>query len=188
MRNLFSIIIFFISLSSFATVQEKDILIFNGEVSELKNYYLEEYFELFPEKKPKEGIISSNLWRGYRAIFVALDKQIFLVDLEIRVKEEKPNVLFSTTWKSVFDEFSPECDKFLVDWIDDLIILPKGEAMDYEPGFGVSFKNYSLLNIKNGQIVDLKDFSLKFLKKHFTKCHVFLRKEDLFILNEILKN
>ncbi|WP_431137621.1 hypothetical protein [Psychroserpens mesophilus] len=188
MRNFLTVIIFSISLSSLATIQEKDILIFNGEVFELKNYYLEEYFELFPEKKPKEGIISSNLWRGYRAIFVAINEQIYLVDLEIRIREEKPDVLFSTTWISVFDKFSPECDEFLVDWIDDLILLPIGEVLDYEPGFGVSFENYSLLDIKNGQIVDSKDFSLRFLKKHFNKCHVFLREEDLFVLNEMLSD
>lgn len=188
MRNFLTIIICFISLCSFATIQQKDILIFNGEVYELKNYYLEEYFELFPEKKPKEGIISSNLWRGYRAIFVVLDKQIYLVDLEIRVRDEKPDELFSSKWISVFNEFSPECDEFLVDWIDDLILLPLGEVLDYEQGYGVSFKNYNLIELKNGQVINSKEFPLSFLKEHFKKCHIFLREEDLFVLNELLSD
>lgn len=169
-----------------ATVQQKDVLIYNGESYYLQKEYLEEYFECYPEKKPKGNIVSSDLWRGYIAFFVVIDKQIYLVDLQIRVQDENPKLIYATKWKSVFKEFSPDVDEFLVDWIDDLILLPLGEPVDYKQGFGISFKEYKLLEVKHGELIGSKKFPLEFYKKIFNKCHLFLRKKDLIQLKEKL--
>lgn len=186
MRNNLILLLLFSFYTCHSTVQRKDVLIYNDESYQLKNYYLEDYFESFPEKRPKSGLVSSDLWRGYLAIFKVLDDDIYLVDLQIRVVDNKPNEIFARKWISVFDEFSPDCDKFLVDWIDDLIILPVGEVLDYERGFGVSFKDYNLLEVKEGRIINSKTFSLNFYRKHFKKCHFFMREEDLLKLSKKL--
>lgn len=188
MKQIFTVLALISLKCSVATIQQKDVLIYDGESYDLKNYYLEEYFECYPEKRPNGGIISSDLWRGYSALFVILEKQLYLVDLQIRIQDTNSEDFFITKWVSVFNNFSPDCDEFLVDWVDDFIILATGDVVDYERGFGISFDSYSLLQIENGLEISAKSFSLKFFKKHFKKCHLFFRHEDFILLNEKLSN
>ncbi|WP_204346652.1 hypothetical protein [Psychroserpens algicola] len=184
MRLLLILIFGLYTISSTATVQEKDMIIYDGEIYELQNFYLEQYFEIYPSKRPKNGISSSNLWRGYLAVFTISNDHLHLIDLLIQIHDKDPSKLFATKWESVFDEFSPECDEFLIFWIKDLILLPQGEVVDYQPGFGVSFSDYELLEFSNGELIDSDKFSLDFYKMYFTKCHLFLKEEDLLVMKE----
>ena len=74
------------------------------------------------------------------------------------------------------------------DWLDDLVLFPIGEVLDYKPGFGMTFNAYNFLEIKKGQIVNATTISLEFYKKNFQKCHAFLSKKDLIALKEKLAN
>ena len=65
-----------LSKDALATEQYSDILIYKGEEYILPVYYLEKYFEKYPDKKPN-GIISTALWRGYVAVFEIKENQLF---------------------------------------------------------------------------------------------------------------
>ena len=184
MKLILSFFIFSISLQCFSTVQHKDLICYDGINYELKEYYLEEYFNKNPAKRPKNGIQSSSLWRGYVALFTVFENKVYLTDLLIKVYVENSDKLYETTWKSVFNEFSPNNEDIFIDWIDDLVLLPLGDVIDYEQGFGISFNDYNLLEIKKGQIINSNVFSLKYYRKIFKKCHVFLRREDLIELKK----
>lgn len=185
MKQILLIFIFLISYSCFSTVQQKDILCYNGNNYALKEYYLEEYFDKNPEKRPKSDIQSSDLWRGYVAIFTVFDNQVYLTDLKIRVHDEFSNEVFATKWESVFNVFFPSNDRFLVDWIVGLVLFPMGEAIDYESGFGITHNVYELLEIKNGVIIKTYSFSLKKYKEVFPKKNpFFLDEKDLTVLKK----
>ncbi|MEM6720906.1 MAG: hypothetical protein AAF611_16365 [Bacteroidota bacterium] len=186
MRSVILTLIALYAVSSSATVQQKDVLIYNGNTYPLQEYYLEAYFECYPELRPKTMSVSSDLWRGYVAFFTVINKKIYLVDLQIRVKDENAKETFATTWKSVFKEFSPDVDEFPVDWIDDIIVLPHGEPLDYEQGFGIAYSEYELLEVKHGELLNSKKVSLEAYKKVVNKWHVFLRKKDLLLLKKKL--
>lgn len=177
------------SLQSFSTPQTKDVLVYKGKNYNLNEYYLEAYFKKYPDKKPKSNIQSSDLWRGYLAIFLVLENQIYLTDLKIRVKDNKKNEMLSTKWKSVFNDFSPNKDKFLIDWITDLELLSIGEPIDYEKNYGILYNDYNLLEFKNGKIINSYIITLKEYNKVFkNKPYIFLKDEELEYLKEKIIN
>ena len=188
MKTIVSILLFFTYFQCFSTIQIKDLICYDGINYELKEEYLEVYFEKYPEKRPKNGIISSNLWRGYVAFFTVENNKVYLTDLKIKVRVENSKEFYETKFISVFTEFTADKDKILIDWINDLAILPIGEVIDYETGFGISFSNYELIEISNGNVIFSKKFDLDFYKSLLKKCHVFLKREDLSLLKEKLKN
>ncbi len=55
------------SLSVFATAQHPDYIIYKGKEYSMHSNPMEEYFEKYPDKRPKGGIMSTGLWRGYIA-------------------------------------------------------------------------------------------------------------------------
>ena len=185
-----SIITFFIILSSFycySTIQYKDFLCYDGINYALKSYYLEDYFEKNAERRPKSEIQSSALWRGYVAIFTVFDNEIYLTDLKIQVQDKSSDELFATTWKSVFNDFSPNCDRFLINWIDDLVLLPIGEPNEYEDDYGITHNQYELLEIKNGTVINVSNLSLEKYKEIFNNRNpYFLDEDDLIILQKRL--
>jgi hypothetical protein len=187
MKPFITLIFILSSYCCYSTIQHKDILCYNGEIYELKHYYLEEYFEKNPDKRPKGGIESTALWRGYLAIFTVFDKQIYLTDLKIKVQDKSSNEPFATTWKSVYNDFSPNSDKFLISWIDNLVLLPIGESIGYEDKYGIVHNNYELIEIKNGFIINTVNLSLKKYKEIFhNKNPYFLEENDLLILKKKL--
>lgn len=186
MKFIVSLLVFLISCQCFSTIQIKDRLCYEGINYELQEYYLETYFDKYPDKRPKNDMTSTNLWRGYVAMFKVIDRKIYLDDLIIKVHVRNPEGFFETNWQSVFHELSPNDDPIFIDWITDLVLLPLGEVLDYEQGFGISFENYNLLEIKNGRLLNTTTFSLDFYRSLFDKYHGFLREEDVMILKEKL--
>ena len=185
MKLIISIFIFLSSLQSFSTIQRSDILIYNGKNYALTEYYLETYFEKHPEKKPKSNIQSTDLWRGYVAVFTVINNQIYLTDLKIRVRDLTNDEMFSTKWKSVFVDFSPKNEKFLINWITDLEIIAIGEPNEYDKDYGMTYNNYDLLEIELGKIKNSYSFTFKEYKKLFkNKPHIFLKDEELEYLKE----
>ncbi|AUC76073.1 hypothetical protein [Olleya sp. Bg11-27] len=188
MKPIITLLIILSSFCCYSTIQHKDILCYNGETYGLKDYYFENYFEKHPEKKPKTEISSSALWRGYVATFTVYGNQIYLTDLQIQVQDKSSNEMFATKWKSVYKDFSPNSDRYLIKWINDLILLPIGEPIDYEDGYGITHNQYELIEIKKGIIVANFDFSLKEYKKKFKNRNpYFLDEKELLTLKKELK-
>src|SRR5690554_7604266 len=56
------------------TAQYPDKIKFKGKEYNLNSNPLEPYFEKYPDKRPKGGIMSTALWRGYVAHFEIIDR------------------------------------------------------------------------------------------------------------------
>ena len=153
MRITLTIILtIFFNLTVFGTVQKPDRIIYNGKEYELGySYPLESYFKKYPDKRPKRGGISTNLWRGYVAKFEIIKNQLFLKDIEIQVstfinKREG----YETKWESVLNEVFPNQKLVKMDWITGLLLLSYNEKNDYRYAYHI------LLEIDKGKITKEK--------------------------------
>ena len=163
MKYIFLVIlILFISCNASATAQMPDKIIYKGKEYALHSNPMEEYFEKYPDKKPKRGIMSTALWRGYVAIFEVKDNQLLLKDIKIMVENESLKDKFSTKWESVMMEIFPNQATIKIDWITGLLIIPHGKLVNYvHMGYGSTYENYILLEISKGELQKEKKFGYK---------------------------
>lgn len=145
---------------AFATAQYPDKIYFEGQLYDLQSNPMEPYFAKNPDKKPKSGIISSALWRGYIATFEVVDGGFYLRDIEI--KGENPKREHDYIFKSVIEEVVPKGQKLKIDWFNGLLVLPYGKLVNYvHMGYGSTFENYFLLEIIAGDFKQSKRFDFK---------------------------
>ena len=149
-------------LTTFATAQYPDKIFFNGKEYSLHTNPLETYFEKYPDKKPKGGLMSSALWRGYVATFEIRDSQLIVKDIEIQIWDTTDRKSHATKWKSVLNEVFPEQKDKKVDWLTGLLVLPYGKLVNYvHMGYGSTYENYYLLEIDRGKFEKVKQFGYK---------------------------
>ena len=184
MKNLFLIIFTLISINVFATFQTPDKIIIDNNEFSLTTYPFEKYFELYPDKRPKS--ISTSLHRGYLAIYEVINNEIYLKDIKVEYQENNQNII---QLKSIMNELFPNKKLIKIDWISSILIGYKGL-------FTSHINNYTLLEINNGLVNEMKEFSdyksyNKFVKqqyKLFEKTTDFeLIKENFFVDNPNIK-
>jgi hypothetical protein len=156
---------------TYATGQEPDILIFKGKRYSLYTNPLDGYFRKYPDKKPKSDIISTGNWRGYVATFELIDSTLFLRDIVIETNDSK---------KSVMNEVFPGQSAVAIEWFNGLLTAPYGQLLKYvHMGYGSTFENYLIFEIRLGQLTKVKDFKyeeyVKFKDKQF---ELFKETED----------
>jgi hypothetical protein len=155
-----------LSLEVCATAQFPDRIIYNGKEYALNSNPLEEYFEKNPEKRPKRGIMSTALWRGYVATFEILESQLFLKDVEIEVRDSTSGKSYKTKWESVMKEVFPNQSQIKVEWLTGLLVIPHGKLVNYvHMGYGSTYEKYILLEIENGSLKNEKNFKYKNYEK-----------------------
>lgn len=143
----------------FATAQYPDKIFYNDKEYSLLTNPLEKYFENHEDKRPKGGVISSALWRGYVATFEIVENQLFIKDIKIQIWNEKED---NTEWKSVINEIFPELNERKINWFSGLFTLPYGELINYvHMGYGSTYENYILIEIDKGIANKTKDLSFK---------------------------
>lgn len=183
--------LFFALLTSnniFATSQAPDKIIINGEKKNLFSNPMEPYFELNESKRPKTGISSTALWRGYIATFEVIENELFVIDIEIEIKDETKES-FETILKSVFKEVFEDKQKVKVDWLNGILVIPYGERINYvHMGYGSTYEFYTLLEIQNGNLTKEMNFGYKeyeiFKEKQF---QVFKTSEKYLELKKMMK-
>ncbi len=181
MRPVLTIILtLFLGLKVFATAQYPDKIIYNGKEYSLHSNPLESYFEKNPDKRPKGGIMSTALWRGYVATFEVRDNQLFLKDIEIEYQDTTSKESYNYKWRSVINEVFPDQKNIKIDWLTGLLVIPHGKLVNYvHMGYGSTFKNYILLEIDKGDVKKEKRFKYKdyerFKEKQF---QAFKQTED----------
>lgn len=159
---LILVVILLGTVNLFATAQYPDKIFYNGKEYALHSNPMEEYFQKFPDKKPKSGIISSALWRGYVATFEIADNSLYLKDIDILVSKKTKDNSFETEWKSVLSEVVPDNKKLKIDWFTGLLVLPFGEIVNYvHMGYGSTYENYILLEIDKGDFKLSKEYDYK---------------------------
>lgn len=162
----------------FATAQYPDKIIYNGKEYMLHSNPMEEYFKKFPDKKPKSGMMSSALWRGYVATFEIADNALCLKDIEIQV-QKKNSKSWETEWKSVLSEVISDGKKLKIDWFSGLLVLPHGNLVAYvHMGYGSTYENYVLLEIANGDFKKAKEFDYKEYEKFRERQFEAFKKTD----------
>jgi len=167
MKFLFIVVLTIFSLFKvFATAQFPDKIIYNGKEYALNSNPLEDYFEKNPDKRPKGGIMSTALWRGYVATFQILDGQVYLKDIEIEVRDSTSKGRFKTNWKSVINDVFPNQAQVKVDWLTGLLVIPHGKLVNYvHMGYGSTYEKYILLEIDKGDLIKEKRFKYKDYEK-----------------------
>ena len=144
---------------AFATGQTPDKIIYNGKEYMLQSNPLEGYFVIFPEKKLKSEIYSTNLIRGYLATFEIIDDALFLKDIQVQISK-KDSKNFQTEWKSVLSEFAPEGEKLKIDWFTGLLVMPHGKPVQIlNAGYATTYENYILLEIEAGNFNRAKELN-----------------------------
>ncbi len=164
MKHVLLITVFIISstLNVLATAQYPDKIIYHGTAYNLHTNPLEPYFEKNPEKKPKSGTMSTALWRGYVATFLVTNQVMQLKDVQIEVHVEKEEGKYPYEWKSVVNKVVPENGPLKIDWFTGILVLPYGELVNYvHMGYGSTYENYILLEVKEGKITGKREFDYK---------------------------
>lgn len=154
MKKIMSVLIFtFIGcLSTYATVQMSDKLIYNGREYRLDNFYLESFFEKYPDKRPE--FRTTALWRGYVATFEIENNQLFVTNIEVE-RDGKDGRL---AMKSIFNEIFPNSKKVKVEWFSGIFL---GGYDDKPRRYFYEYDNYCLFEIKEGNIIKSKEFNEK---------------------------
>lgn len=159
---LILIVTIFLGLKVFATAQYPDKIIYNGKEYDLYSNPLEAYFEKKPDERPKGGIMSSALWRGYVATFEVKDNQLFLKDIEIEYQDTASKKSYNYKWRSVIKEVFPGQKEIKIDWLTGLIVLPYGKLINYvHLGYGSTYEKYILLEIDKGYLKQEKQLKYK---------------------------
>lgn len=153
------------------TAQAPDKITFKGKEYALNSNPLEPYFEKHPDKRPKNGIMSTSLWRGYIAYFELIDDQLYVVDVKIKVRnKESKKIHYSQV--SVYAKIFPNTKRFKVDWYSGILILPYGKLVNYvHMGYGSTYSKYWLLEIEKGNLNEVRKYNyksfVKFKKRQF---------------------
>ena len=167
MKN-YSLILFIVFCFSviradhFMTAQIPDKILFKGKKYALNSNPLEVYFEKFPEKRPKRGMMSTALWRGYIATFEIIENQLVVTDIEIQVPDKDAKDKYKTKWISVYEEVFPNSEKTKIDWYTGILILPYGKLVNYvHMGYASTYSKYMLLEIENGNFNESRKYNNK---------------------------
>lgn len=169
----------FLALSTLATAQYPDKIIYNGKEYNLYSNPLETYFKDHADKRPKGGIMSTALWRGYVATFEIRSNQLFLKDIEIEYWDSTHPKNTDTKWKSVLSEVFPDQQPIKIDWISGLLVLPYGKIVNYvHMGYGSTYENYVLIEVKNGDFIKAREFDAESYEKYKDRQFEAFKKTD----------
>lgn len=159
-----------LSVASWATDQTPDELVYKGKKYDLLVDYLEPFFEQHPNKKPIDSIQITALRRGYIATFEVDANQLFLIDVSVLSGGFKNNHLQT---ESVFNEIFPNQKRVKVDWFTGIIQAGRDETDYYR-----EYKENCLLEVKEGNITEVKMFRLKEYYEFKEEQSVKLMKKD----------
>ena len=143
--------LFIISVSTYATAQYPDKIIYNGIEYDLFVNPLEAYLSVNPDKRPRSNLVSTALWRGYVATFEIVNNELYLKDIKIVISTGDTLI---TEWVSVLLEFLDGQPNLKIDWFSGLLVMPYGRLINYvHMGYGSTYENYILLEIENGNFI-----------------------------------
>lgn len=149
--------------TAFATAQYPDILIYEGKEYDLLTNPMEPYFDKYPQWKPRSGAMSTALWRGYVATFEFRENRLFLKDIVV-LKESREQD--QSKWKSAIDWVLWDDKELMIDWFTGILVLPVGKMKNYvHMGYGSTYSNYILLELKSGMLVGKRTYNHKQYKE-----------------------
>ena len=148
-----------------ATAQYPDRIVYDEQTYALFTNPLNRYFKDNPERHPSEAndtegrITSSALWRGYIATFAIENELLVLRDFEVLRSTGDPDE-FDTEFVSEIDRFFDTLDSRVLDWYSGIMVIPRGEMVQYvHMGYASVYESYLLLRVENGRIKETATFS-----------------------------
>lgn len=146
-----------LKLTTFATAQYPDKIVYKGKTYNMHSNPLESYFARNPEKRPRGGNSSTALWRGYIATFEARNGSLYVRDIEIMVRDTARKDGYAMKYQSVLEQVFPGQTDIRVDWLTGLLVIPYGKLVHYvHMGYGSTYKHYILLEIDKGNVTKHK--------------------------------
>ena len=131
-----------------------------------------------PGLRQEPDVMSRALWRGYVATFEIQDNQLFVNDISIEV-DDTLNGSDKTKWISALNQVFPGQKQIKVDWMTGLLVIPNGKLVNYvHMGYASTYKNYIILEIDKGNLVQEKRMSLKEYEKFKDKQFKAFQKTD----------
>ena len=148
-----SLILLLCIISNFiySTPQKPDKIIYEGIEYSLRIYLFEEYFNNYPDKRPKTEYSFTNLHRGYFATYEIEDNKIILKDIQIYLFNKEND--YSLKSKSVIKDIFPNNEKIVIDWFSGILELPCPRESKFK-FFNKKKKTkyYLLIKVKDGLI------------------------------------
>lgn len=160
MKTFLIIVLSSCGFMALGTAQIPDKIYYQGKEFALYTTPLESYFTKNPGKRPKHGIPTTALRRGYVATFEFVDNQLVLKDIEVQEYAQRENVRF--VWRSVINEVFPDGPGVKMDWFSGLLVLPYGTSLKHLPmRYGSEYDHYFILEVNAGNFVRAKNFTSK---------------------------
>lgn len=141
-----------------ATAQTPDVIHYKNMEHMLLCNPLDLYFKLNPSKKPDSDVMSSSNWRGYVAAWEIKNQRLCLTDITVEVEDEGTSSGYRS--QSVFREVFPGEGDVAADWFDGLLIIPRGNLVNYvHMGYASAYEQYIVLRVAKGEVIREKRFS-----------------------------
>lgn len=151
---IFLFLLTFPSVTTLATAQVGDRLIYKGDTLILFSNPLETFLDNFPTRPKlfgeKEGCITTACWRGYQAQWEIIDNQLYLTAIYSCCYYEDS---IKVDLKSLFETRYVD-GKVKADWVTDNLIAPKGKMLYYvHDGYESLYETEIEFRIKAGLVV-----------------------------------
>jgi hypothetical protein len=142
---------------------------------------MEPFFEKHPDKRPKDEAGCTALWRGYVATFEIRNKRLILNDIKTMGLSEIADGDYSIAWKSVKSIIIPNDDMLEIDWFSGILVLPYGDRVNnVHMGYGSTYSNYILLEIKNGILSGVRKYDCNAYEQFKEKQFQAFKKTDAY--------
>ncbi len=165
-RFFFHLTLMFVSLTSFATGQEGDVIFIDGRQWELlgKPIYADSILsrELKAALPEGRGHVSSN-WAGYTAYWSIQQGQLYLDSVKYGVynpdiKQSRMENLPKKVLRRVFKNYV-KGKRILASWYNNDIRVARGEMLYYQhTGFERNYENERIISIMQGKVGETKEY------------------------------
>jgi len=152
-----AIISFFVSNTSYGVYAiSNDILIHNGCTYILRNHdILENYFNVYPEKRPKSSVKFLQTNKQYDAKFEIIDNKLILIQIRVSRWDSINKQRYSfNAIKEVFN-----ADSVLLDWFSGELVLSEDAGQYYEKCL-VRADEFPFINISISKGIVLRELSI----------------------------
>ncbi|WP_430815975.1 hypothetical protein [Carboxylicivirga sp. RSCT41] len=156
MKSIVVVLVFtsVIQISSFATLQETDILIWNSDTLYLNKSPFESLPDVYQKIREKEEGISSGCWNGFIAEWIIIDNTLYLQNIYSHFTGKKIN---RRVEKILDRKFENGCLK--ADWYSGEFIGGYGRYLHCM--FYIVYEKERLLKFNNGELEEIKKFDAK---------------------------
>ncbi len=147
---------------AFATSQEADTLVLEGEQLSLETNPLAPLIQAGRITLPEPAERWSSNWRGYVATWTVENSQLLLDKLEVLLKPEGSAESADAVPVNVLRRVFPDQTRVPADWFSGTLVIPRGKVVEYvHMGYGSMHERYTVLRIESGRVVSQSDLSGK---------------------------